>query len=109
MQGVRAVDPASTALALEERENPILASPVLWWKGDDEQTNKDAYAYTRAIRDALYTGLDKSDGKRHCYVNYANGEEPKAELYGYDARLAKLTKLKNDWDPKNSFKYYNPI
>ena len=109
MQAVRAVDPASTALAPEERENPILASPALWWTGDDKQTAKDADAYTRAIRDALYTGFDNGGEKRHCYVNYANGDEPKAELYGYDARLAKLTKLKNEWDPKNSFKYYNPI
>jgi hypothetical protein len=109
MQGVRAIDTASTALAPEEREYPILASPVLWWAGDDAQTTKDAYAYTRTMRDALYTGVDKSNKKRHCYVNYANGEESKPEMYGYDARLTKLAKLKGEWDPKNRFGFYNPI
>ncbi|KAG9186256.1 hypothetical protein G6011_02812 [Alternaria panax] len=109
MQGVRAIDTASTALASEEREYPILASPVLWWAGNDAQATKDAYIYTRAIRDALYTGLDKSNKKRHCYVNYANGEETKAEMYGYDDRLTKLAKLKSKWDPKNRFGFYNPI
>ncbi|KAH8634794.1 hypothetical protein IG631_10194 [Alternaria alternata] len=102
MQGVRAVEAASTAMPPEEREYPILASPVLWWAGDDAQTTKDAYAYTRAMRNALYTGLDKSNKKRHCYVNYASGEESKPEMYGYDARLTKLAKLKNEWDPENS-------
>lgn len=109
MQGVRAVDTASTALAPEEREYPILASPVLWWSGEDEKTTKDAYAYQREIRDALYSGVDGSEKKRHCYVNYANGEEPKPEMYGYDARIAKLTSLKRKWDPENKFRYYNPI
>ncbi|KAB2104140.1 hypothetical protein AG0111_0g7602 [Alternaria gaisen] len=109
MQGVRAVETASTAMPPEEREYPILASPVLWWAGDDAQTTKDAYAYTRAMRNALYTGLDKSNKKRHCYVNYASGEESKPEMYGYDARLTKLAKLKNEWDPENRFGFYNPI
>ncbi|KAF1945848.1 hypothetical protein EJ02DRAFT_473818 [Clathrospora elynae] len=74
MEGVRAVDPASTALAPEEREYPVIASPILWWDGDDEQTTKDAYKYATAMRDALYTGVDKSNKKHHCYVNYANGD-----------------------------------
>ena len=109
MQGVRNIDIASTALAAEEREYPVLASLVLWWAGDDAQTTKDAYAYQRAIRDALYMDVDKSNRKRHCYVNYANGEENRPEMYGYDARLAKLVKLKGEWDPKNRLGYYNPI
>jgi hypothetical protein len=109
MQGVRAIETASTAMPPEERDYPILASPVLWWAGDDAQATRDAYVYTRAMRDALYTGLDKSNKKRHCYVNYANGEESKPEMYGYDARLTKLAKLKSEWDPKNRFGFYNPI
>jgi hypothetical protein len=110
MQGVRAIDTAATSLAPEEREYPILASPVLWWSGDDDKNKEDAYAYTRAMRDALYTGVDKSTKyKRHCYVNYANGEEPRPEMYGYDARLVRLTKLKQQWDPENRFGFYNPI
>jgi hypothetical protein len=109
MKRVREVDPASTALAPEEREYPVLASPVLWWEGDNEQTTMDAYAYASAMRNALYTGLDKTDKKRHCYVNYANGEERKPEMYGYDSRLEKLAALKKEWDPKNKFGFYNPV
>jgi hypothetical protein len=109
MEGVKAIDFASTALAVEEREYPVLASPVLWWDGDDEQTIKDAYAYANAIRDALYTGVDENSKRRHCYVNYANGAEDKPEMYGYDFRLAKLGKLKRQLDPKNRFGYYNPV
>lgn len=110
MQGVRAVDTASTALPPGERELPILASSVLWWAGDNEETTKDAHVYTRAMRDALYMGVDSDDGqKRHCYVNYANGEEPKPEMYGYDNRLEKLASLKHTWDPDSRFRYYNPI
>ncbi|KAF2853831.1 FAD-binding domain-containing protein [Plenodomus tracheiphilus IPT5] len=109
MQAVRAVDFESTALAVEERQYPVLASPVLWWDGDDAQTTTDAYAYVSAMRNALYRGVDSGDGKRHCYVNYANGEEKKREMYGYDARLDSLTKLKKTWDPLNRFGFYNPI
>jgi hypothetical protein len=109
MQGVRTVNPATTALAPEERQYPVLASPVLWWDGDDAQTTKDAYAYANAIRDALYMGVDKSNKKRHCYVNYANGDEKRPEMYGYGSRLQRLASLKSEWDPKNRFGYYNPI
>jgi hypothetical protein len=109
MHGVHAVDSTSISLAVEERELPILAGPVLWWEGDDKQTIQEAYAYTCAIRDALYMGVDKSIGKRHSYVNYANGDEKTPELYGDDWRLEKLIELKKVWDPKNRFGFYNPI
>jgi len=109
MKGVRAVDAASTALAIEERQYPVLASPVVWWDGSDKQATKDATAYVNSIRDALNTGIDASKGNRHCYVNYANGDEKKPQMYGYDDRLARLTKLKKQFDPQNRFGFYNPI
>jgi len=107
MEGVRAFDSASTSLATEEREYPVVASPVLWWDGDDEQTTEDAYAYANAMREALYTGVDKSEDERHCYVNYANGGEKNPEMYGYGSRLERLVGLKKQWDPSNRFGYYN--
>lgn len=89
MQGVRAVDPESTALAPEERELPILASAVIWWAGEDKETTKVAETYIHAMRDALYTGVDAdSSKKRHCYVNYASGDELKPEVYGTENELA---------------------
>ncbi|KAF2124492.1 FAD-binding domain-containing protein [Dothidotthia symphoricarpi CBS 119687] len=110
MEGVRKVSPELTALAPEERNYPVLASPILWWDGDDEQTTKDAYAYANAMRDAMYSGVDRNKYKRHCYVNYANGEETKPEMYGYESwRMQRLAKLKAEWDPMNKFGFYNPI
>lgn len=109
-KGVRAIDPASTALALEEREWAALAGPVMWWEGESEQDKQDAYAYIRGMEDALFMGLDKSGVKRHTYVNYANGDEKRREqLYGYDDRLEKLAKLKKVWDPEYRFGFYNPV
>jgi hypothetical protein len=109
MQGVRAVDPSTTALAPEERELAILAGPAIFWEGEDEQTKKDANAYIEAMREALFTGVDKNNQNRHTYVNYAKGAEKAQQLYGYDDRLHRLTMLKKQWDPKNQFGFYNPI
>jgi hypothetical protein len=109
MQGVRAVDPTLSSLAIEERERPVLTAPVIWWEGDDEQTAQDANEYLRAIRDALNTGVDRDAGERHVYVNYAIGDEDRSQLYGYDDRLQRLAKLKVKWDPENRFGFYNPV
>lgn len=111
MTSVRAVDSGITALPPLEREYPILASPVLWWDGDRQEDERDAHAFASAMKTALYTGIDQSSSdKRHCYVNYASGEESRPEMYGYEEwRLAKLERLKRIWDPKNRFGFYNPI
>lgn len=109
MKGVRAIDPKDTSLSPQERENPILVSPSLWWKGDDEGTAREAREYVEKIKNAFYKGVDRYGGKRHSYVNYASGTESKEEMYGYDGRLDTLRKLKKKWDPKNRFRFYNPI
>lgn len=110
MKGIRAVDPASTALAPDERTNPILTSPIFWWEGDNEQASKDAHAYAARIKDAFYKGVDKAKRKRHTYVNYAIGNEGLEELYGYEKwRLEKLKAAKRKWDAGNGFKFYAPI
>jgi hypothetical protein len=44
------------------------------------------------------------------YVNYATGNEPIEEKYGYcEDRLKKLRDLKTEWDPKGKFSHYHPI
>ncbi len=50
MQGVRAIDSASTALAFEEREYPVLASSVLWCASDEAQTTKDVLELEEPIK-----------------------------------------------------------
>lgn len=50
-------------------------------------------------------------GRREtAYVNYAFGDEPMEQIYGYEAwRLEKLRTAKAKYDPSNKFGYYNPI
>jgi len=48
--------------------------------------------------------------KPSAYVNYASGNEPMEQWYGYEPwRLAKLRALKKRYDPNGRFNYYNPI
>ena len=108
MQGVKAVDPASTSLSLEERQYPIVANPTIWWPGNDTKTTAEAYAYGEKIRQAWFSGVGKVN--KHTYVNYAIGTESFQQMYGYeDWRTKKLKGLKGAWDPKNKFGYYNPV
>ncbi|PVH95066.1 FAD-binding domain-containing protein [Periconia macrospinosa] len=108
MNNVRAVNADSTALPPEERKYPIVANPSIWYKGDNPQTEADAYSYGERIRQEFFAGSLGAD--KHTYVNYAIGTETYGEMYGYeDWRTAKLKGLKRTWDPKNRFGYYNPV
>jgi hypothetical protein len=107
IQAVKAVDVTSTSLAPEERSRPILASPVMWYSGNDTQAKQEATQYAARIRDGFHTG---SSATRHTYVNYAIGSESIQQVYGYESwRLNKLKALKKAWDPNNKFKWYNPL
>jgi hypothetical protein len=109
MQGVQAVDPASTSLSLEERQYPVLANPAIWWNGSAASAQVDAEAYGEQIRQALFAGLPKG-AKKHTYVNYAVGTENLNQMYGYDTpRVQKLKALKKAYDPMNRFGFYNPV
>lgn len=109
---VKTVDPDSVSLPREERERPILASPVITYRVANDQTKNDASDYSSRIKDALYMAVDASNGKvkRHAYVNYASGLESVPEIYGYEQwKIDKLKKLKKKWDPNNRFRFYNPL
>jgi hypothetical protein len=47
--------------------------------------------------------------RRATYVNYAVGNEPLESIYGYDGQLSRLRALKAKYDPRNKFRWYNPI
>ncbi|PTB63072.1 FAD-binding domain-containing protein [Trichoderma citrinoviride] len=47
--------------------------------------------------------------RRATYVNYAVGNEPLESIYGYDGQLSRLRTLKSKYDPRNKFRWYNPI
>ncbi len=46
----------------------------------------------------------------NAYSNYANGDETLEQIYGHESwRLEKLRRLKREWDPNGSFRFFNPI
>ncbi|KAJ4355674.1 uncharacterized protein N0V89_003694 [Didymosphaeria variabile] len=105
---VTGVDPDSTALPREERERPILTSAIVHYEGDEETTRRDAAAYIREIKEALYEGLDKDEW--HAYVNYAAGDEGVEEVYGRERwRVEKLREMKGRWDPGTRFRFFAPL
>jgi FAD/FMN-containing dehydrogenase len=63
--------------------------------------------YGNIIQKALLKGTGWT--KRHIYVNYANGNESVAEIYGEPWRVQKLKRLKKQYDPNGRFNFYNPL
>ncbi|KAJ9254992.1 CAZyme family AA7 [Paecilomyces variotii] len=44
----------------------------------------------------------------HVYVSYAHGTESLSDMYGAE-KLPRLLRLKETWDPKNLFRFNNPL
>ncbi|KAF1968485.1 FAD-binding domain-containing protein [Bimuria novae-zelandiae CBS 107.79] len=108
MDAVREVDTNAMALAPEERERPILATPLIHYVGDDEDTKAQAAVWLKDLTDALYEGV--AEAERHAYVNYATGNESVPEIYGREEwRLERLRGLKQTWDPENKFRFFLPL
>lgn len=42
------------------------------------------------------------------YVSYAHGTESLSDMYGAE-KLPRLLRLKETWDPKNLFRFNNPL
>jgi FAD/FMN-containing dehydrogenase len=42
------------------------------------------------------------------YINYAQGDETLEQIYG-ENKLPRLSALKREYDPKNVFRFNNPI
>ena len=80
---------------------------MIHYEGDEQNTRREAAEWLGKLTDALYEGVGED---RHAYVNYANGNETVQEMYGKERwRLEKLRGLKAEWDPRNKFRFYNPI
>lgn len=87
-------DKLLTAIATEYDYNPSLDAA--------------AYKYSKAAQKLLQDG--QPDQKPTAYVNYAMGDEPLEQIYGYEPwRLERLRNLKKKYDPSNKFRYYIPI
>lgn len=105
-KGVRAVPEWENAVAPEERRYDILMSPELFWTGDDAAKVDKAIWYGQKMQAATRSRCSPP----HSYLNYARGGESLEEVYGRDeARLARLGRLKEVYDPSNRFGFYMPI
>ncbi|KAI4285447.1 MAG: hypothetical protein L6R38_000611 [Xanthoria sp. 2 TBL-2021] len=105
-QGVKAVDPASTAYANRDDDILVSFSPVY-----PPSAANDAIAteYGNKARGIWHVG-DTPGRHVTAYLNYANGDESLEAVYGYESwRLERLRALKKRYDPENKFCFYNPI
>ncbi|EPS31096.1 hypothetical protein PDE_06051 [Penicillium oxalicum 114-2] len=77
----------------------LYSDPIL-----DEAANVWGDKFRQILQEA--SGMRKNK----VYVNYATGNEPIEEKYGYgEDRLKKLRDLKTEWDPEGRFSHYHPI
>ncbi len=63
-------------------------------------------AFVRRQRTKLTTA--SGNPQEDVYVNYARGDERPEQMYSAQ-NLPRLRQLKARWDPKNLFRWYNPI
>lgn len=106
MQGVKAIDSASTAYAY--RGDNLLVAPLLQYKPDGPALDDLAAKYGNQIRTLLHQGSGRS--QMHSYVNYAYGDESPSGWYGHeDWRQTRLRSLKAKYDPAGRFSFYAPI
>ena len=105
VQGMKAVDPASSAYA--HRDDNILVSLTAFYPPGAENDGKVAQ-YGRRARQLWIEG--EKGREFTAYTNYAYGDESLESIYGYEPwRLQRLRALKKKWDPKGKFNFYNPI
>ncbi|KAI4138072.1 MAG: hypothetical protein L6R39_006979 [Caloplaca ligustica] len=105
-EGLRAVDPASTAYAHRDDDILVSMAPVY---APSKASDVLAADFANKVR-AIWRAGDARGGNWSAYPNYANGDEPTEALYGYESwRLEKLRGLKAKYDPQNRFRFYNPI
>ncbi|KAL8767160.1 MAG: hypothetical protein Q9209_006251 [Squamulea sp. 1 TL-2023] len=105
-QGMRAVNPASTAYANRDDDILVSLSPVYPPSAVNDAIATEYGSKARAI----WHAGDFPDRNVTAYLNYANGDETLEAVYGYDSwRLERLRALKKRYDPNNNFRFYNPI
>lgn len=122
VQGVKAVDPASTAYAHREDNLLVyvirprvplamkltLSSSYTSIYPANHTLDAVAIAYGRPARALLHAGTPGYP--LNTYVNYASSDETPEEKYGYEPwRLARLRALKAKYDPQGRFNFYNPV
>lgn len=107
-RGVWAQDYSASAVPAAERNLPILTVPITWWAGNSSELSEKANYYGQAMRKELAAGEGETATEAHVYLNYAIGSENLDQIYG-SARLPRLQKLKQEYDPQNKFGFYMPL
>jgi hypothetical protein len=106
MQGVRAVDSASSAFAY--RSDNLLVAPLISYAPTGPELDRRAADLGLRLRQILHQGSGRSE--LHAYLNYAFGNETPQQLYGAeDWRQRRLRDLKRKYDPSGRFSFYGPI
>ena len=75
------------------------------WDGDTA-TADAAKALAKELRQDI--GAFAGYGSVKVPVNYARGDEKLEDIYGQE-NLPQLANLKDSWDPRNFFRFYNPL
>ncbi|RTE83072.1 hypothetical protein BHE90_002404 [Fusarium euwallaceae] len=104
LQGVRAVDASTTAVA--DRDSNIIALFSLLYSSP--KNDKIATKIGTKVRGLLHKGTSEKD--MSVYIGYARGTETARQVYGNDGvRLRKLKGLKRKYDPHARFGFYARI
>lgn len=76
----------------------------------DPDSSLDNRAIAIGKQISRYWAEGQPGQEEHIYVNYAFGDEPLEQVYGYEPwRLDRLRATKARYDPNNIFRYYNPL
>ncbi|KAL9039404.1 MAG: hypothetical protein Q9180_002547 [Flavoplaca navasiana] len=104
-QAVVAVAHDSTAYPWRDIE----AQVMIQMSFTGSPTSPGANAANKVAQE-LRTAFSKTSGydQLEIYVSYAHGDEDPAAWYGKD-KLPRLIELKKKWDPKDIFRYDNPL
>ncbi|KAK4448818.1 hypothetical protein QBC34DRAFT_300590 [Podospora aff. communis PSN243] len=104
-QGVQSIAASSSAFAF--RSDHLLLAPLIQYTPDGPALDAEAKALGNELRSILHQGSGRA--QMHTYVNYAYGDEQKAEWYGHEKwRLDRLKALKRKYDPRGRFNFYAP-
>ncbi|KAL7802203.1 Glucooligosaccharide oxidase [Trichoderma aethiopicum] len=101
-KATQAIDPGSSSYP--HRDEYLL---VFFAVAAPPQLETFARAWADKTVDIWYAS--QPGRRRATYVNYAVGNEPLESIYGYDGQLGRLRALKAKYDPRNKFRWYNPI
>lgn len=103
--GVKAI-PADSSAYPHREDNILVATNVQYVP--DPALDEGAINFAREMRDIWQAG--QPERRPNAYVNYAFGDEPLEQVYGYESwRLDRLRNAKRKYDPNGRFNFYNPI